>query len=108
MMKKFDKRKITQFDIEYFRGRQRNHIFQMLVSFFLKKAEEDGLTKKRLAEILGKEPSQITRWLAGPGNLTLDTISDLLLAMGAEMKPEVFSLEGGGALKIADDKHQGR
>jgi len=42
---------------------------------------ESELTKADLARMLGKEPSQITRWLSGSGNLTLDTLSDLLFAV---------------------------
>jgi hypothetical protein len=38
-----------------------------------------------LAELLAKDPSQITRWLSAPSNFELDTLSDILLALGAEM-----------------------
>src|SRR3990167_9383585 len=100
-MKSFNVKEVSFFDIEYFRERQRNNIYQAVISHFAKKAEE-GLTKKEVAEILKKDPAQITRWLSGPGNLTLDTISDLFLAMGAEMKHEVISL---GESKTNDFLH---
>lgn len=79
-------------DYVYFRQRQKNKVFQSVAAFFAKQAEERGLTKKELARLLDKDPAQITRWLSGPGNWELDTISDLLLAMGAEMDFDVTSL----------------
>lgn len=74
-------------DLYYYRRRLKNRTFARLATFFAEQAEETGLTKKDLAERLGKDPAQITRWLAGPSNLTLDTLSDLLLAMEAEADP---------------------
>jgi hypothetical protein len=35
----------------------------------------------------------VTRWLAGPGNLKIDTLSDLLLAMGHELVIEVRPID---------------
>jgi hypothetical protein len=72
-------------DVAYYRQRQKNHVFTALVAFFAEEAERRGVTKKQLAEALSKEPSQITRWLSAPSNFELDTLSDLLLALGAEM-----------------------
>lgn len=76
---------LTQNDIAYFQQRQRNRVFQEVLRHFANCAANEHITKKHLAEKLGKDPSQITRWFAGPTNWTLDTISDLLLAMDAEM-----------------------
>lgn len=73
-------------DVYYFRQRQKNKVFQSVIAYFAKLAEHEGLTKKDLAERLQKDPAQITRWFSGPSNWTLDTISDLLLAMDAEMQ----------------------
>lgn len=39
--------------------------------------ESKGLTKKQLADSLGKRPNEITRWLSGEHNFTLSTISML-------------------------------
>lgn len=79
------KRELKRRDVTYYRRRQQNHVFAALAQLFADEAEKGGISKKELAEILGKSPSQITRWLAAPSNFELDTISDLLLAMGAEM-----------------------
>lgn len=72
-------------DIAYYRQRQKNRVFTALARFFAEEAEGGRISRKELAEKLGKDPSQITRWLSAPSNFELDTISDILLAMGAEM-----------------------
>lgn len=77
-------------DIYYFRKRLKNRIFSRLSAFFAEEAERTGITKRDLAARLNRNPSQITRWLSGPSNLTLDTLSDLLLAMDAEAEPPKF------------------
>lgn len=39
--------------------------------------ESKGLSKKQLADNLGKRPNEITRWLSGEHNFTLSTIAML-------------------------------
>lgn len=81
-------------DIVYFRTRCRNRFYQAVVAYFAEQAEHKGLTQAELAKLLGKDAAQINRWLSGPGNWTLDTISDLLLAMNAELDdPHVVSFD---------------
>lgn len=72
-------------DRAYYRQRQKNHVFMELVQFFADEAERRGITKKDLAEAVARDPAQITRWLSAPSNFELDTLSDILLALGAEM-----------------------
>jgi hypothetical protein len=72
-------------DIFYYRQRAKNRLFEAITSFYASEAERRGITKKDIAEFLKRDPAQITRWLTVPSNLTLDTISDLLLSLGAEM-----------------------
>ncbi len=60
---------------------------------FLEQQEQQGLTQKVIAERMEVHPSRINRLLADPANLTLDTISDLLLAMNAMMICEAHHLE---------------
>src|SRR4030088_13023 len=72
-------------DVAYYRQRQKNNVFTALVEFFAEEAQRRGVTKKQLAETLSKNPSQITRWLSAPSNFELDTLSDLLLVLDAEM-----------------------
>jgi hypothetical protein len=69
--------------LAYFRERFRNALHQMVLKEFLKK-NADGLTRADLARRIGRRPEQITRWLGAPGNWTIDTVSDLMLAMGQE------------------------
>lgn len=87
------KRPLTAREIHYFRQRLKNRIFQSIVAFFADKAEKSGLTKKDVASSLGKDPAQITRWLSGPGNWTLDTVSDLLLAIDCELEFRIEPIE---------------
>lgn len=39
--------------------------------------KEQGLSKKQLADAIGKRPSEITRWLSGEHNFTISTLSML-------------------------------
>jgi hypothetical protein len=72
-------------DLFYYRQRAKNRVFEAITAFFADEAERRGITKRDIAESLHRDPAQITRWLTSPSNLTLDTISDLLLSLGAEM-----------------------
>ena len=63
--------------LEYFRQRQRNRLYELVLTQFGK----SGLTRAALARRLGCRPEQVTRWLRAPGNWKLDTVSDLLLAV---------------------------
>lgn len=67
--------------LAYFRERQKNRLYDIIVSKFLEKEKNAGLTKAEIARRLDKRPEQVTRWLATPGNWTLDTMSDLMLAI---------------------------
>jgi len=95
-------RQLTDREIFYFRQRHRNRVFQSVAAFFAQEAQRQGLTKSDIAQALGKDRSQITRWFAGPGNWELDTISDLLLAMGAEMDHEIVPLDAPSNPPISD------
>jgi hypothetical protein len=68
----------------YFRERFRSALYQMVLQEFLAQQRARGLTKADLARRIGRKPEQISRWLGAPGNWTLDTASDLMLAMGQE------------------------
>jgi len=78
-------RPISRRDRAYYRRRQQNRIHAALAEFFAEEAAAGRITKKQLADLLEKSPAQITRWLTEPSNYESDTISDLLLGMGAEM-----------------------
>lgn len=72
-------------DIFYFRQRQKNRVFADICAFFAEEAAKGHINKRKLAEKISCDPALITRWLSAPSNLTLDTISDLLLGLDAEM-----------------------
>jgi hypothetical protein len=67
----------------YFQQRLRLRIFNFILNKFVE-AQKEGLTKSLLARRIEKTPDLINRWLGAPGNLTVDTISDLLLGISAE------------------------
>ena len=87
---------ISRRDRAYYRRRQQNRIHIALAAFFAEEAEAGRITKKKLAELIEKDPAQITRWLSEPNNLEIDTISDILLAMKAEMDHRVVRFSERG------------
>lgn len=66
--------------LAFFRERFRDHLYDLVLSEFLKR-EAGGLTKAAIAKRIGRKPEQITRWLGAPGNWTIETVSDLMLAI---------------------------
>jgi len=68
---------ISLYSLGFVRARNKNKIHSLL----LEALHKSGLTKSDLAKRLNKRPEQITRWLSEPGNLTLDTLSDLVFAL---------------------------
>jgi hypothetical protein len=69
----------------YFQERLRQRLYDIVMKEF-DSYEAKGGNKAKLARRLDKRPEQITRWLSEPGNLTFDTLSDLLLGLsGAEL-----------------------
>ncbi len=67
----------------YFQRRLRDRFFDFLREGF-EREEANGLTQAKLARRIHKSPEVISRWLNAPSNLTLDTISDLMIGIGAE------------------------
>ena len=85
-------------NLAYFRERFRDRLYELVVSEFLKKERAGQLTRAELARRIGRKPQQISRWLGAPGNWTLETVSDLLLAISkAELEFKLWSLEDRAA-----------
>lgn len=76
----------------YFRARQRNRVHEVILNSFIKAQKDHDITRADVARRMGKRPELITRWLGGPGNITLDTISDLMLAVGKEIEFKVSDI----------------
>ena len=77
--------------LSYFRERFRDRLYDLVLDEFFKQEEETGLTRADVARRIGRRPEQITRWFGAPGNWTLETVSDLLLAI-AKSEPGMWLL----------------
>jgi transcriptional regulator with XRE-family HTH domain len=71
-------------------GRNRNKVFGKIVKAIADSCREQGITQKDLADRIGRKPAQLSKWLSGPSNWTLDTVSDLLFCIDAEIECEVI------------------
>ena len=80
--------KIPLGTLSYFRERFRDRLYDIVMEEFFKQEEETGLKRAEIARRIGRRPEQITRWFGAPGNWTLETVSDLLLAI-AKSEPDV-------------------
>ena len=43
--------------------------------------QEKGISQRQLAELTGKRPSEISRWVSGQHNFTLSTLAKLATAL---------------------------
>jgi hypothetical protein len=79
-------KEIPKHKLAYFRARLRSRIYDLVVSEFDQLQKQENATKADLARRIGRDAALISRWLSAPSNWTLDTISDLLIAMASEPK----------------------
>lgn len=94
--------KLPQARLDYFRARLKARLHAFILAEFLKLQQKTGFNKADLARRLGKRPEQITRWFANPGNMEIETVSDLLLGCGVE--PRMYSQYlVDGAIKAASE-----
>jgi hypothetical protein len=73
------------YEASYFEQRFRNRIYEAVIKAVEEYASANKWKRKDLAARSGKKASQITKWLSGPSNWTLDTVSNLLYAIDAEL-----------------------
>lgn len=74
--------RIPDGNLGYFTARNRRKIYSTVIKEF----KDSGLSQIQLAKRLGKRPEVICRWLSGPGNWGLDTVSLLLFGIaGGEL-----------------------
>jgi transcriptional regulator with XRE-family HTH domain len=68
-----------------YRRRLQNRVQRLLRKVFRDEQQRTGLTQKELAERVDKDKSKVNQWLSIASNLTLETISDLLLGLGVDL-----------------------
>lgn len=79
--------------LAYFRARLGNQLHAMVLQRFANEERAGRITRAQLARRIGKKPEQVTRWLGSRGNWTIETLSDLLIGLGCELKPEIIDLK---------------
>jgi hypothetical protein len=88
--------------LSYFHSMAQNEAHDLVLTLFLAAADREGVNKAFLARRMDKSPEQVTRWLGGSGNWTLETLTNLLVALGYKPK---FSAERLSAMRQDNEHH---
>lgn len=75
----------------YFEESLRRRLHSAILDAFKRRVKERGLTQKELAKRIHKSPVTVNRWLSTASNLTLDSISDLMVGLGMDFDEFPFS-----------------
>jgi transcriptional regulator with XRE-family HTH domain len=82
---------IPEDKLVYFRERLRDRLHSAIVSAYVTRSKENGLKQKDLAVRIHRTSAQITRWFSTASNLTLDSISDLMVGLGMDFDAFPFT-----------------
>jgi len=75
----------------YFRERLRRRLHSAILDAFRQRVDERAFTQKELAQRIHKSRVVINRWLSTASNITLDSISDLMIGMGMDFDSFPFT-----------------
>lgn len=75
----------------YFRERLRGRLHSAILRAYVARSKERGLKRKDLAARIHRTQAQITRWLSTASNLTLDSISDLMVGLAMDFDEFPFT-----------------
>lgn len=62
--------------------------------------EAKGITRRQLAERMGKSPSEVTRWLSGKHNFTVDTLCEISEVIDSEEPSPLHKYVSGYASSL--------
>lgn len=86
---------LSEGDLIYHRQRLRNRFFDCVLHALADRLQSQKISRGAIAKRMGKDPAQVSRLLSYPSNLTIDTLSDVLLALGADLTLDHFLVENG-------------
>jgi DNA-binding phage protein len=75
----------------YFREMLRHRLHSVILEAFSQRAVEHGLTQKDFAIRIHRSREQINRWLSSASNLTLDSISDIMVGLAMDFDAFPFT-----------------
>src|SRR5580658_1068046 len=75
----------------YFRERLRHRLYVAILDAFAPRVKERSLKQADLAIRIHRKRAQIARWLSTQNNLTLDSISDLMVGLGMDFDAFPFT-----------------